>query len=150
MAIVGKDGKVTLGASTVVGMGTWTLDGITIEEFDASAFNDDWKSFEYGMKDGGTISFNGHYTPTDTTGQLALQLANLYNSKLTNLQLWINDTSYFTPCASTGYFAPGDYSTGMPTVLSSVTITTYNVGMDKSGLGTISFTGKVSGLMVMI
>lgn len=150
MAIVGKDGKVTLGANTIVGMGTWTLDGITIEEFDASAFNDDWKTYEYGMKDGGTISFNGHYTPTDTTGQLALQLANLYNSKLTNVRLWINDTSYFEPCASTGYFAPGAYSTGMPTVLSSVAITTYNVGMDKSGLGTISFTGKVSGLMVMV
>ena len=40
MAIVGKDGKVTLGASTVAGMGTWSYDGVTVEEFDSSAFGD--------------------------------------------------------------------------------------------------------------
>ena len=80
MALPGKDGKVTLGANSVVGIGTWSLDGIQVEEFDASAFGDTWKKFEYGMKDGGSISFNGHYEPTDTTGQQALQQANLYNS----------------------------------------------------------------------
>ena len=148
MAIVGKDAKVSLGANTVVGIGIWTIDGITTEEFDASAFGDEWKLFEYGMKDGGTISFNGHYQPTDTTGQDMLLQANLYNSALTNIRLYINNTSYFEPCQSTGWFSPGAYSTGMPTVASNVRITTFNIGMDKSGLGTISFTGKVSGLMV--
>lgn len=150
MAIVGKDGKVTLGANAIVGMGTWTLDGIQVEEFDASAFNDDWKAFEYGMKDGGSVSFNGHYTPTDTTGQQMLQLANLYNSALTDLRCYIDDTSYYVPSQSTSYFAPGAYSTGMPGKVSSLTITSFNIGMDKSGLGTINFTGKVSGLMVIV
>ena len=150
MAIVGKDGKVTLGANTGVGMGTWTIDGITVEEFDSSAFGDTWKSFEYGMKDGGTVSFNGHYQPTDVTGQQMLMLANLYNSALTDLRLYIDNTSYFVPSQSTSYFAPGAYSTGMPGRVSSVTITTFNIGLDKSGLGTISFTGKVSGLMVKV
>lgn len=150
MAIVGKDGKVALGSDSVVGLGTWSLDGINAEEFDASAFGDTWKQFEYGMKDGGTVSFNGHYTPTDTTGQQTLQLANLYNSAVTNLRCYIDNTSYFEPCQSTGYFAPGAYSTGMPTKLSSVTITSFNIGLDKSGLGTISFTAKVSGVMVII
>ncbi len=150
MAIVGKDGKVTLGANTVVGMGTWAIDGVTVEEFDSSAFGDTWKSFQYGMKDGGTVSFNGHYTPTDVTGQQMLMLANLYNSALTDLRLYIDNTSYFVPSQSTSYFAPGAYSTGMPGRVSSVTITTFNIGLDKSGLGTISFTGKVSGLMVKV
>jgi len=150
MAIVGKDGKVAFGTTAVVGMGTWALDGIVTEEFDASSFGDTWKQFEYGMKDGGTISFNGHYTPTDTTGSDVLVRANLYNSDLTNLRLYIDNTSYFEPCQSTSYFSPGAYSTGMPTKLSSVAITSYNIGMDKSGLGTVSFTGKVSGVMVMV
>ena len=148
MAIVGKDAKVSLGTNKVVGMGTWSLDGIQIEEFDASEFGDDWKKFEYGMKDGGSISFNGHYKPEDTTGQQALQQANLYNSKLTNLRLYINNTSYFEPCSTAGWFSPA-LTTGAPTPAgSSVTITSFNIGMDKSGLGTISFTGKVSGVMV--
>ena len=150
MAIVGKDGKVTLGANSVVGMGTWSLDGINVEEFDASAFGDEWKSFEYGMKDGGTVSFNGHYTPTDTTGQQMLHLANLYNSALTDLRCYIDDTSYYVPSQSTSYFAPGAYSTGMPGKVSTLTITSYNIGLDKSGLGTINFTAKVSGLMVLV
>jgi hypothetical protein len=148
MAIVGKDGKVTLGANTVVGMGTWSLDGITTDELEASAFGDEWKQYEYGMKDGGTVSFNGHYEPTDTTGQQALQQANLYNSALTNLRLYINNTSYFEPCQTTGHFSPA-LTTGAPTPANcSVNITSINIGMDKSGLGTISFTGKVSGVMV--
>jgi hypothetical protein len=150
MAIVGKDGKVTLGVNTVVGMGTWTIDGVTVEEFDASKFGDTWKAYQYGMKDGGTVSFNGHYEPTDVTGQQMLMLANLYNSALTDLRLYIDNTSYFVPSQSTSYFAPGAYSTGMPGRVSSVTITTFNIGLDKSGLGTVSFTAKVSGLMVKV
>ena len=149
MAIVGKDGKVTIGANTVVGMGTWSLDGIQTDEFDSSAFGDTWKKFEYGMKDGGTVSFNGHYDPTDTTGQQALQQANLYNSALTDLRLYIDNTSYFEPCQTTGYFSP-NLTTGAPTKLSNIKITSYNIGLDKSGLGTISFTGKVSGLMTLV
>jgi len=149
MAIVGKDGKVTIGSNTIVGMGTWAIDGITVEEFDASAFGDSWKSFEYGMKDGGTISFNGHYIPTDVTGQQKLQEANLYNSALTTLKLYVNSASYFEPSQTTSYFSPQNTSTANGR-LSSVTITSFNIGMDKSGLGTISFTGKVSGLMVLV
>jgi hypothetical protein len=149
MAIVGKDGKVTLGTNTVVGMGTWSIDGIATDEFDASAFGDTWKKFEYGMKDGGSVSFNGHYDPTDTTGQQALQQANLYNSALTNLRLYIDNTSYFEPCQTAGYFSP-TLTTGAPTKTSNVRITTFQVGMDKGGLGTTSFTAKVSGVMVLV
>jgi hypothetical protein len=147
--LVGKDGKVALGADTVVGMGTWSIDGITTDEFECSSFGDNWKSYSYGMKDGGTISFNGHYDPTDTTGQEALLQANLHNSSLTNIRLYVDNTSYFEPCQSTGYFSP-NLTTGADTLLSNVRITAFNIGLDKSGLGTISFTGKVSGLMVLI
>lgn len=146
---VGKDAKVALGTATVAEMGTWSIDGISTDEFDASAFGDTWKKFEYGMKDGGTVSFNGHYDPADTTGQQALQQANLYNSALTNLRLYIDNTSYFEPCQTTGYFSP-NLTTGAPTQLSNVKITSLNIGADKSGLETISFTGKVSGCMVLV
>jgi hypothetical protein len=146
---VGKDAKVTLGAATVLKMGTWNLSGITTEEFDASSFQDEWKLYEYGMKDGGNVGFNGHYDPTDTTGQQALQQANLYNSALTTLRLYVDNTSYFEPCQTTGYFSP-NLTTGAPTILSSVTITSLNITADKSGLESIDFGGKVSGLMVLV
>ena len=145
---VGKNGKVALGTATVLSMTNWSIDGISTEEFDASAMGDEWKKFEYGMKDGGTISFNGHYDPVDTTGQQALQQANLYNSALTNLRLYIDNTSYFEPCQTTGYFSP-TLTTGAPTQLSSVKITSLSIKTDKSGLESIDFTGKVSGVMVL-
>jgi len=148
--IVGKDAKVALGSSIVVGQGTWSIDGVVTEEFDSSAFNQNWKTFEYGMKDGGTISFNGLYDPTDYTGQNALALAQVFNSALTNLRLYINQTSYFEPCQTTLFWGPTGMAvtTGVPTILSNVRITSHTIGLDKSGLGTVSFSAKVSGVMV--
>ncbi len=148
-AIVGKDGKVTLGTDSVLGMGTWSIDGITTDEFDASEFGDNWKTYLYGMKDGGTVSFNGHYDPSDATGQQKLQEYNLENSEVTNLRLYVDGTSYFEPCRTAGYFSPS-LTTGADTPVSNVRITSYNIGLDKTGLGTISFTAKVSGVMVLV
>jgi len=147
---VGYKGKVALGASTVVGMGTWSMTGITADQMESSVFGDNWKTFEFGMKDGGTISFNGFLDPDDTTGQTALQLANISNTDLTNIRLYVDNTSYYEPCQTTGYFGPGDLSTGYDTLMSWVNITSYDISMDKSGLATVTFTGKVSGLMVMV
>lgn len=147
---VGYKGKVTLGASTIVGMGTWSMSGVTSDQMDASDFGDNWKTFEFGMKDGGTISFDGLLDPADTTGQLALQIANLSNTDLTSMRLYLDNTSYYEACQSTGYFGPGALSTGYDTIYSYVNITSFDVSMDKGGLATISFTGKVSGSMVLI
>lgn len=146
---VGKDWAVKLGSDTVVGIGSVSIDGINTEQFDASEFGDEWMQFLYGMKDGGSVTFNGHYDPDDVTGQQALQQANLYNSSLTNLRVYVDNTSYFEPCQTTGYFSP-NLTQNAPTELSSVVITALSVNADKSGLGQISFTGKVNGCMVLI
>jgi len=92
----------------------------------------------------------GFLDPADTTGQQALMKANLDNTDLTSLRLYVDNTSYYEPCQTTSYFAPGSLSTGQDTVYSYVNITSYDIGMDKAGLGTVSFTGKVSGVMVLI
>lgn len=147
-ANVAFQGKVALGSTTIAEMGTWTLSGVTADEFDSSAFGDNWKTYEYGMKDGGSISFNGWFDPTDTDGQEALMKANLDNTALTSMRFYYNRTSYFEACQSTGWFAPGSLSTGQDTVPSSVRITSYDIGNDKSGLSTISFTAKISGVLV--
>jgi hypothetical protein len=149
-AIATYQGKVTLGTVTVVGMGTWSLGGVTTEEFDASAFGSNWKEFKYGMKDGGTVSFNGYYDPTDYTGQNVLLLAQLANTALTSLRLYYNATSYFEACQTVGWFAPNTWSVNQDTIASSVRVTSVTIGADKSGLATISFEGKVSGCMVKV
>lgn len=151
MAIrVGKNCKVTLGTSSVLGMGTWSMDGITSDQLETTEFGDSWKTYEFGLNDGGTISFSGLFNPDDVTGQNALRAANLAKTDLSTLRLYVDNTSYYEPCRTTGYFGPGALSTGYSTVLSHANVTSYNVKSDKSGLMTIDFSCKVSGLMVLV
>lgn len=145
----GKDMKVALGSDKVLGMGTWNLSGITSDQLEITEFGDDWKKFMFGLKDGGQISFNGLYDPDDVSGQDALRAANLNETDVTTLRLYIDNTSYFEPCQTTGYWSPSD-TTGNPTVLSYVNITAYDISGDKSGLGQCSFTAKMSGCMVLV
>ena len=145
----GKDCKVTLGANTVVGMGTWSIAGITADQMETSAFNDNWKTFEFGMKDGGTVEFAGLADPADVTGQEVLELANLNNTDITDLYLYVDDTSYYVPNQTTGYFSPGS-TTGNDTVASLVNVVSYSINADKAGMLQVSFTCKVSGSMVLV
>jgi len=146
---LGKDGKVALGSDKVVGIGKWNMDGVTVEEFDVSEFGDEWKSYLLGMKDGGNIGFDGHYDPADETGQEALAAAAQLNTEVTNLRLYIDNTSYFEPCQTTGYFSPYN-TTGMDTKLSHVLIKPPNIALDKSGDATVSFNARINGCMVLV
>lgn len=146
---IGKDCKVALGSSKILGMGTWSLNGITSDQIESSEFDQNWKTYEFGMKDGGDIGFDGFFDGADNTGQEALRQANLANTDVTNLRLYVDKTSYYEPCRTTGYFSPW-LTSGADTMLSCVNITSYDIGSDKSGLMTMSFKGKVSGVMVLV
>lgn len=146
---VGKNCKITLGSDKILGMGTWSLNGIQSDQIESSEFDQEWKTYEFGMKDGGEVSFNGFFDPSDTTGQEVLRQANLTNSDITNLRLYIDSTSYFEPCQTSGYFSPS-LTTGAATLPSCVNITSYEVSADKSGLMAASFKAKVSGVMVLV
>ena len=146
---VGRACSLKLGSHTVVGMGTWALNGVTSDQLDTSSFGSQWKTFELGMKDGGTISFDGLLDMADSTGQVELLENNLNNSSVTTLKLYIDSTSYFEACATTGYFSP--YSTtGNDTIKSSVKIDSYSITADKSDMVKINFSGKISGCYVLV
>jgi len=145
----GKNCSVRLGTTAVVGIGSWTLSGITADQMEASDFGDNWKSYEFGMKDGGTITFSGLLDASDTTGQQALMYCNNENTDITDIRLYVNNTSYYIPCSSAGYFSPTS-TTGADTQVSYVNITSLEIGAEKSSLCTVSFTGKVSGSFVLM
>ena len=133
---VGKLAKVTVGASTVAEMGTYSLSGFNRDALDSTAFGDDIKEFTFGVGDGGEVSFSGNYDPTDTNGQLIIDSACMNASVFTggDLKFYIDSTSYLT--VDTG---------------GNILITRCRaVGMDKAGLGTISFTAKVSGKRMIV
>lgn len=133
---VGKNCKVTLGTDKILGMGTWSMAGVTTDMHEDTEYGDDWKTYVMGLKDGGTISFNGVYDTPDATGQAALRTYCDESTDVTSLRLWIDSVSYWVP------------TTTNP--LSHVNITDWSVESDKGGMMTASFTAKISGKMELI
>ena len=133
----GSNAKVTLSANTVVGMGNWKLSGIEVDLLESTAFGDTAKQFMTGLLDYGSVTFGGLYDPADTTGQNILISAQLNNSKVANIRLYVDNTSYWTPNV---------------TVVSAagMLVQSVSVGMDKSGLGTIDFSSKCTGPWVLV
>lgn len=141
---VAYKGKVTLGETTVVGMGRWSIDGISSDVFEASSLGDVCKKYEIGMKDAGTVSFSGWFDPTDTTGQEVVQSAFVAERNISDIRFFWNSTQYWAPNHITGYFCP-TYTTGAGTPIGTMRITSIDIKNDKSGICTISFVGRVSG-----
>lgn len=133
--IYGKYGKVTIGTNPIALMGQWSMPGVSADSLESTSFGDEWKQFKMGLKDGGQITFSGLYDPTDAH-QTSLRTYNADNTEVTTLRLYIDNTSYFVPTTTN----PVSY----------VQITAWEIGMDKAGLGTASFTAKVSGKMELI
>ena len=130
---VGKVASVRLGTYKIAGMGQWGLSGFTREVLDDTEFGDDIKSFVFGIGDAGEVSFEGNYDPADTTGQALLnsacENASAFSGGTVGLVFYIDNTSYWS------------VTTGGQILVTKATAVT----MEKSGLGRISFTGKVSG-----
>ena len=138
-AKVGKLASVKYLGSKVAGMGTWSISGLTREILEDTEFTDDVKTFMFGLADGGTIDFNGLYDPADTTQNIFLSLL-LAGTVLTwsttapQLQLFIDSTSYWA------------VSSGGTILITKAAA----ISMDKSGLGQISFSAKVSGTLYLV
>lgn len=140
---VGKNASVRMGAVAVAEMGTWSLDGITNELLDSTAFGDEYKEYVLGVGDWGGISFNGSFDMTDTAGQLLLDSAHKNKTVLTSIRLYIDNTSYYIPNTNITTGSGGVASAG-------VLMQTIAISFDKSGIGTISFSAKCTGPMILL
>jgi len=142
---IGKDCKVTIGSdASIVGCGTWAFSGGSYAELDDTDFGDDDTMILRGIRTGGTVTFSGSYKKDDTTGQDKVRDAYWLKSDLTTLKFWVDDTSYYASNSTTG--AGG----GLPaeTMISHIKILSEpNISVDKAGLGTIDFEGKIEGAM---
>jgi len=134
----GNNAKVTLGSTTVLGMGNWKMTGITVDLLETTSFGDVAKQFMTGLMDWGTATFGGLYDMSNTGGQSTLISAMINNSKIANLRLYLNSVSYWVANISHATMGSdaGEYVTGC------------NIGQDKNGLGTIDFTVRFTGPVV--
>jgi hypothetical protein len=137
----GRYAKVTLGSTTVVGLGNWNMEGVSQDQIDTTAFGSVWKTYAAGMSDGGQITFNGYYDSTDTNGQEILISANRNATLMSNhtygLRFYIDNTSYYCVCTTSP--AAGSY----------IIVTNYSITHDKSDVARVNFTAKVSGAMTL-
>lgn len=131
----GRYAHVKVGTNEVAGVGNWSMDGVTLDQIDTTSFGSVWKTFEAGMSDGGQVTFEGYYDITNTNGQAVLIDANANGTHLTSLRFYIDSTSY--------------YSCELTTPASYIIITNFNLKHDKADIARISFTGKISGKMVL-
>lgn len=136
----GRNCSVRIGDTSLLGIGDWNMEGVSVDQIDTTSFGSTWKTFEAGMSDGGQITFSGYFDPTDTDGQVALRNLNENGERLyggtTSIRFYYSAGSYFTPCTSN----PASF----------VLITNYSIKADKSDVCRVSFTCKVSGKMSQI
>jgi len=134
---VGRIADVLVGTYSVSEMGTITMGGLTNDVIEHTSFGDTFKLYEFGMGDYGTLSFSGWYDPSDSTGQSILRSAAVNVSKLTNLYLYIDNTSFWAAKTSS--------------VTGAILMTKVDAWTtDKDGLARIDFEAKVSGEMTLI
>jgi len=129
-AINGKGGKVMLGSVTIANIKEWSISGFTMGTLETTAFGTTIKTFiPDDTGDPGTISFSGNYDPADSTGQLAIDALCVAGTASTDLYLYANAGTMWR--VGTGG--------------SIITTKGKAVTMSRSGLGTVSYEGKVSG-----
>lgn len=129
--ISGKGGKVMYGSVVVAEITEWSMTGFTEAVTDvATPFGATVKTY-IGLHEGdpGTIAFSGNYDPADSTGQIALATICKAGTSLTNLYLYVNTSTFWR--VGTG----GSIIVTKPDAIT----------LPRSGVGTISFEGQVSG-----
>jgi hypothetical protein len=144
---LGREAKVTMGAITILGIGTWSITGGSWGELDDTEFGDDSEQMLRGIRTGGEVTFSGNYKKDDTQGQDMIKTAFWAKSDVTDIRFWVDDTSYYTPNSTTlaGGGLPGETPVSHIKIMTEPTI-----NFDKNDLGKTDFTGRLIGAMRLI
>jgi len=135
------NGKVTLGANTVLGMGTWSHSGFTVDMIEDVEFDDDYDDFSYGLIHCGTVSFNGNFKADNTQGQDVLRSAMLARSNIGDIRFYIDDSSYWIPNNTT---AAGSGGIPAESPIAHAKVQSIDVNFDQgANHGQISFTVQI-------
>ncbi|MEN6464445.1 MAG: hypothetical protein ABFD62_04610 [Syntrophaceae bacterium] len=129
-SIGGRLAKVVYNGNTIAGLGTWSMSGFVPDIQEDTAFGDTVKKWKRaGIDDAGEVSFSGNYDPDDTNGQVALNALSTVDGGVTLLYFYETTTMFWRVAAG-----------------GEIVLTKFNaVTMSKNALGTVEFTGKISG-----
>lgn len=131
----GRNASVKKGTYTVAEFVSWSLK-LGNDEIDTSAFGSTWKKTDVGQR-GWSLSVEGHYDPSDTDGQKALETAWANGSLVNDVKLYVDNTSYWVPDVTTDASAGGR-------------VTDYECSMENKGVGKMSMTLSGSGPITFV
>lgn len=136
-SVGGRKAMVLYGAYKIAGMGEFTLSGLVPDLLEDTSFGDVVKKWKRaGIDDAGEVSFSGLYDPDDTNGQVAINALSQVDEGLTNLYFY-----EFYNHPTQGYVLWRVQDGG------EIFLSKFNaLKMAKNALGTIEFTGKISGM----
>lgn len=97
---LGRNASVKLGTDTVAELAEWTLN-ITADAIKQGTFGSTWGKTHGLAETNWNGSFSGLLDISDATGQSVLEDAVISGTKLTNLRLYVDSTSYYTPDTAT-------------------------------------------------
>ena len=142
---------------------SWSLSQPGSALLDATNFGDEWVKHLPGIRDGGTINISGLFDWADTTGQQFLSskwnqgdiinypaasssgITNVSSHSGYRFELW-PDNSTATAGAKVGMWRFSTAADGTTAFGSrKLIIESLNVAQDRSGLGTVDMTLKISG-----
>jgi len=147
--MVGKYFGIKLGTAAIAGMGNMTISIPDDERVDDTAYGDEGVDYTYTRKTPTTVTCDGWYDVTDTTGVRAMHLNKIEHTEFTDLRIYVDTTSYYTPCQTAGYFDPTS-TTGANTIVSHCKCIGFNVDADRADLGRLSLTIEVFWDLVLV
>ena len=130
----GRDATVKYGTYTVAEMASWSLD-LSNEEIDTTAFGSTWGKSDVGMRKW-SLSVSGHYDPSDSTGQSAIETAWAGGSLINSIKVYVDNTSYWIPDVTTDSDAGGRVTTY---TINQAHNTVASISLTLSGSGPITF-----------
>lgn len=145
-SINGKDCRFEVEGVSIAGIGAARYTPGATKELDDTEFGDAAEKVLMGIRERGTISFDG-LAKIANTEQEKLKRAQINGTNLTSLAMRIASSRSLVPNQTTGYHSPLS-TTGNATQPSYVNIRSFEINTVKDGLARVTFSGVVSGDMV--
>jgi predicted secreted protein len=105
------------------------------DEIDTTAFGSTWKKSDVGMR-GWSLSIEGHYDPSDTTGQGLVEAAWAAGSLMSTVRVYVDSASYWIPDVTTDSLAGGRVTSY---AINSAHDAVAGISMTLAGSGPITF-----------
>lgn len=129
----------------ILGAGNWSYSGEVRDTHESTHFNTSGYKIDTPlMISGGEITISGDFRLNDISGRDAIDAAFRAGTELRDFRLYVDGNSYYTPDDT---LFTGESTTGSYVVITKAPST---ASFDTAGVGTMEFTAKVTGALLLV